>query len=135
MLGHITCRCRYSGTRERARSWANLHLWLHKSRWTLEPGVRVKYRLDSDGRQAARILRYLVTFFELVHLCKMTERRPRGSAAETALSPTSFSENADPFRQRAIHRGRGPGGRPCCFRQTAGSVQPAHLSPWSQYYR
>jgi hypothetical protein len=58
------------------------------------------------SRKTARIRRCRVTFFELVHLCNMVERCPRASTSESAV----FSENADPFRQRAIAGARGPGG-------------------------
>src|ERR1700680_2522612 len=45
---------------------------------------------------------------------------------------TLFSpKNADPLRQRAVDRGRGPGGRFGRFRYFAQSVRPAHLSSWS----
>jgi RNA polymerase sigma-70 factor, ECF subfamily len=55
----------------------------------------------------------------------MVERCPRASTSES----TPFSENADPLRQRAVDRGRGPGGRFGRFRYFAESVQSAHLSP------
>jgi hypothetical protein len=41
-------------------------------------------------------------------------------------------ENADPFRQRAVDGGRGPGRRFGGFRYAAESVQSAHLSSWCQ---
>ena len=50
------------------------------------------------SHKTARILRCRATFCELVHLCNMVERCPRTSTSESTL----FSENADPFRQRAV---------------------------------
>src|SRR5260370_28291442 len=79
------------------------------------------------SHKTARILRCRATFCELVHLCNMVERCPRASTSESTL----FFENADPPRQRAVDRCRGPGGRFGRFRYFAESVQPAHLSPWS----
>ena len=81
--------------------------------------------------KSARIRRCRMTFVELVHLCNMVERCSRASTSESAV----FSENADPFRQRAIAGGRGPGGRFGRFRYLVESVQPAHLSRWSWHYR
>ncbi len=69
--------------------------------------------------KSARIRRCRMTFVELVHLCNMVERCSRASTSESAV----FSENADPFRRRAIAGGRGPGGRFGRFRYLVESVQ------------
>src|ERR1700733_14279583 len=72
----------------------------------LPPNCAFRKVLQLVVSKTARILRCRATVCELVHLCNMVQRCPKASTPASNL----FSKNADPLRQRAVHRGRGPGG-------------------------